>query len=39
MFKAIKEALSVCLSVICSDYEGSTVYEVPADQTKYIMGK
>ena len=39
MFKVIKEALAVCLSVICVDYEGSSIYEVPADQAKYIMGK
>lgn len=39
MFVVIKEALAACLSVLKVDHVGSSIYEVPADQTKYIMGK
>ncbi len=39
MFDKIKEALAACLSVICADFEADNMYEVTAEQTKFIMGK
>lgn len=39
MFGKIKEVLTKALDVICVDYVADNIYEIPAAQTKYLMGK
>jgi len=39
MINAIKTVITKCLAAVYVDYVANSIYEVPADQTKYIMGK
>ena len=39
MFNAIKTVIAKCLAAVYLDYVADSIYEVPADQAKYIMGK
>ncbi len=39
MFGKIKKAITSCLAAVYVDYIADSIYEIPADQTKFIMGK
>ena len=39
MFVKIKEAIVSCIAAVCVDYVSNSIYEIPAGQTKFIMGK
>ena len=39
MFEKIRETLAKCIAAVCVDYVADSIYEVPADHAKYIMGK
>lgn len=39
MFNTIKKMITSCLEAVYVDYITDSIYEIPADQTKFIMGK